>query len=463
MGQAHAADRKADTLPPNIVMIISDDQAYRDFGFMGNGVVKTPHLDRLASRSARFLNGYVPSSVCRPSLVTLLTGQYPHEHGVHFNHPPPGFAKLRAMPFDAYVQARERATSLIQRAPSVPRILSALGYRCLQTGKFWEGHHRNAGFTHGMTRGQPSPIENPLGLRDYHGNGDAGLSIGRVTMKPIFDFIDDAVDQHGERRHPFFVWYAPFLPHTPHTPPKTLLNQYQGQRGVAPGAAAYLASCTWFDQTVGALLKHIEARGLISDTVFVFVIDNGWRPLSTGKVDRRTKRSPYDMGLRTPVLLRWDGHLKPATHHGLVSSVDIAPTLLELVRRALPRDDQVAARNASIDAVRRRMSGQDLLPAAIGEKPLASDRAVFGEVYPGDATVLGDPSRDIAYRWVRQGRFKLIVPHVRNGKVYGNYTRSTQLFDVVADPHERTDLGLAKEHRQRVQAMKKLLDAWWSP
>ena len=84
-----AADR------PNVVMILADDQAYRDFGFMGNDLVHTPNIDRLAAESARYPNGYVPMSVCRPSLATLLTGLYPHQHGIHFNHPPPGLSVMR--------------------------------------------------------------------------------------------------------------------------------------------------------------------------------------------------------------------------------------------------------------------------------------------------------------------------------------------------------------------------------
>ncbi len=75
---------------PNIVYIISDDQTWSDFGFMGNERVHTPNLDRLAGQSATFVNGYLPTSVCRPSLVTLMTGLYPHQHGVYFNHGPPG-------------------------------------------------------------------------------------------------------------------------------------------------------------------------------------------------------------------------------------------------------------------------------------------------------------------------------------------------------------------------------------
>ena len=67
---------------PNVVMIVSDDQAYTDFGFMGHPTVRTPHIDRLAARAAQYTNAYVPSSVCRPSLATLLTGLYPHQAGV---------------------------------------------------------------------------------------------------------------------------------------------------------------------------------------------------------------------------------------------------------------------------------------------------------------------------------------------------------------------------------------------
>ena len=157
---AFATDR------PNVVLIISDDQTYSDFGFMGHPHVRTPHIDRLAAKSARYPNGYVPSSVCRPSLVTLLTGLYPHQHGVHFNHPPPGFAKLTQSPEigkKRYDALRHRATSLIRSVPTLPRILAAQGYRCFQTGKYWEGHWRNAGFTEGMTTAEPSKEPDALG------------------------------------------------------------------------------------------------------------------------------------------------------------------------------------------------------------------------------------------------------------------------------------------------------------
>ncbi len=144
------------TAMPNIVMIVSDDHSWRDFGFLGNDLVRTPHIDTLASRSARYPAGYVPMSLCRASLATLLTGLYPHQHGIYFNHPPPGYGQMRALTGAEYRAARAQTDRLIRAAPTLPSILARHGYASLQTGKFWEGHHSNAGFTHGMTTAQPA-------------------------------------------------------------------------------------------------------------------------------------------------------------------------------------------------------------------------------------------------------------------------------------------------------------------
>jgi arylsulfatase A-like enzyme len=75
--------------PPNIILIISDDHAWTDYGFMGHRHIETPHLDRLAQRSALFPRGYVPTALCRPSLATLLTGKYAHQHRLTGNDPSP--------------------------------------------------------------------------------------------------------------------------------------------------------------------------------------------------------------------------------------------------------------------------------------------------------------------------------------------------------------------------------------
>lgn len=112
---------------PNVVLIISDDQAWGDFGFMGHAHIRTPHLDQLAEQSAVFARGYVPSSLCRPSLATMITGLYPHQHGITGNDPPRG------------VQ-RDRMLKHIAAVETLPKLLAERGYRSLQTGKWWEGN-----------------------------------------------------------------------------------------------------------------------------------------------------------------------------------------------------------------------------------------------------------------------------------------------------------------------------------
>jgi len=446
--------------PPNIVMIISDDQAYDDFGFMGNPDVRTPALDRLAAQSARFINGYVPSSVCRPSLATLLTGLYPHRHGIHFNHGPPGNAGFNRMTSrEEYVAARSPSFELIRSVDTLPRLLAVrLGYRCLQTGKFWEGHYRNAGFTDGMTLFEAVPGQTFGGNRRLadgtlvaHGNGDHGLKIGRETMRPIEDFLDTVGEQ------PFFIWYAPFLPHQPHDAPARYAELYRDNDRVPEHFRPYYAAISQFDDTVGQLIDSIERRGHARETIFVFVIDNGWRP-STRPLGRRakqfkhtqqSKRSPFDDGLRTPILIRWDGRLTPATHEQLVGSVDLVPTLLAAVG---------LARAAS------GLPGENLLPLGRGEVAPNVDRAVFGAIYPGDASVLGRPWQDVAYRWVRRGRWKLIVTHnAGNASPWGGYLSRDALFDVVDDPRESNNRIDEPQRAEMVAELRRLLDDWWTP
>ena len=432
--------------PPNVVMILADDQSYRDFGFMGNDLVSTPNLDRLASQSAVYTNGYVPMSVCRPSLATLLTGLYPHQHGIHFNHPPPGLKVMRStMSAEAYHRTRAETDYLIRSVPTLPRVLAQHGYACLQTGKYWEGSYRTAGFTQGMTLGIPTDrLGEITGTREQdngqwvaHGNGDAGLVIGRETMQPIYDFVDD----HAGRQ-PFFVWYAPFLPHSPFDAPARFRKVYN-DREIPAHLLPYYAEITRFDETVGQLLDHLDQKKLLNDTLVVFVSDNGFRPdrRSHERHDTRSKLSEFEDGLRTPILIRWDGTAKPAEHRQLVHTIDVVPTVLSAVGLSTE--------------ITSRMRGVDLMPSARGKRPL-EPRAVFGAIYPNDAQVLSAPSRHVRGRWVRDGNFKLLV----TGPAVNPISQS--LFDLSTDPEERENIVRLPVNAARVRRMRKLLDNWWS-
>jgi len=444
---------------PNIVYIIADDQSWSDFGFMGNERVHTPNLDALAAESARFPNGYLTTSVCRPSLMTLLTGLYPCQHGVHFNHGPPGnagFNKLTTA--EEYFRVRSEEFALIERLPTLPKVLQgSRSYRSFQTGKFWEGHWRNGGFTGGMTIFEtPPPEQHYGGIRTLasgvtvpHGNGDFGLQIGRETMQPIYDFVESA----EQAATPWLLVYAPLLPHQPHDSPERFYEMARAHPDVTAEELPYFASIAQFDDTVGELMSWLRERGGVDDALIVFTCDNGWRPGRAAERNRpeefapndRSKRAPFDEGIRSPFLLHWQGQIPPGNHEGLASSIDLVPTILSAA--GVPPESRPV------------LPGLDLMPVVRGEADIPTDRAVFGAIYPGDASSLGHPEDDVAYRWVRQGSEKLIVP--RDEKAWGGYLKKTALFDVVSDPGELHDLSANPDSAARIGSLLSLLDAWW--
>jgi len=132
---------------PNVVLILSDDQHWGDYGFMGHDHLRTPSLDRLAAESLVFTRGYVPSSLCCPSLASLITGRYPHEHLIVGNDPP---GSRKDGSFEA---GREAMTKHLEAWPLLPKLLGKQGYRSFQTGKWWQGNFKRGGFDEGMTSG----------------------------------------------------------------------------------------------------------------------------------------------------------------------------------------------------------------------------------------------------------------------------------------------------------------------
>ena len=107
--------------PPNVVLIISDDQSWTDYGFMEHEAIETPNIDRLARQSRLFKRGYVPTSLCCPSLATLITGLYPHQNGITGNEPPiPSGGKNT----DQYRSQVQECVGFIDTVPTLPRLLA---------------------------------------------------------------------------------------------------------------------------------------------------------------------------------------------------------------------------------------------------------------------------------------------------------------------------------------------------
>jgi len=406
--------------PPNIVMIISDDHLWSDYGFMGHKVIQTPNLDRLASESLTFRRGYVVSSLCCPSLATIITGQYPHQHKVTSNDPPipAGMAKKGFQKSPEFEAGREVMSRHLEEAGTLPTLLKQKGYLSLQTGKWWQKSYERGGFTHGMTHGGR--------------HGDAGLDIGRKTMQPVYDFIAGARKQ----QKPFLVWYAPMMPHDPHTPPQRLFDKYKDK---APNehVAKYWAMVDWFDETCGELVKHIDDNGMKENTIFVYISDNGWitNP-QTGRFDAKSKQSQYDGGLRAPIMIRWPGKVTPKMSDELAQSIDLAPTLLKA---------------AGLEPT-KAMPGINLLD----EAAVSARKTLYGECFTHNFVDLGNPAANLRWRWVVDGHDKLIVPDRRNQP-----EDVVELYDLKADPTE--EKNLAAESADKVKALAAKLDAWWKP
>ncbi len=405
---------------PNIVLIVSDDHAWTDYGFMGHPHVRTPHLDRLAAQSRTFTRGYVPSSLCCPSLASIITGLYPHQHKVTSNDPslPAGMARRGFQQTAAFQAGRDVMNAHLAAVPTMPRVLGAEDYVSLQTGKWWQGHYRHGGFTHGMTQGGR--------------HGDEGLDIGRKSMEPIFEFIDAA----RADSKPFFVWYAPLLPHSPHNPPERLFARYTGQ---APSehVARYWAMIEWFDETVGQLLGRLDAQGLAENTVVLYVADNGWiQQLDNPQFAPRSKQSQYDGGLRSPIMVRWPGKVKPEMRGDLAISIDLMPTVLGMLGES-PTPE---------------MQGIDLLD----DEALADRHTIYGECFTHDAVDLNKPAANLRWRWLIDGDDKLIVPDAQNEP-----EATVELYQLTADPHEANNLAAAEP--ERVEQLRAKLDAWWEP
>jgi uncharacterized sulfatase len=425
---------------PNVVLIISDDQGAGDYGFMGHPHIQTPHIDKLAKDSLTFTRGFVPTSVCCPSLATIITGLYPHQHKITANDPPlPAIAdaKLKGGRGSS-LEHTTQWNAMLDEVPTLPRLLASRSYLSFQTGKWWQGSFSRGGFTHGMTEGSR--------------HGDKGLSIGREGLQPIFDFIAESRKQEK----PFLVWYAPFMPHTPHTPPERLFAKYANKTD-SPHVARYWAMCEWFDETCGELLNYLDQEKLSENTIVIYVTDNGWiQSPSSANFAPKNKTTPYDAGHRTPMMVRWPGHVAPARSTSIVSSIDIAPTLLAALGAPLPKN----------------LRGVNLLDS----QGIESRKFVFGEDYTIRSQTLDDPAANVLWRWVTDGRWRLVLPRtfeatgalktIPSDKFLRPDLEATlisaqpMLYDLEADPSE--DKNIASVHPEIVAALRQELDNHWN-
>lgn len=392
---------EVNTQPPNIIFIISDDQSWTDYSFIGNKNIETPRLDKFASESLTFTRGYVPTSLCSPSLASIITGQYPKNHGILGNDVVYKRVKDRSENRKNRTEAYKPMIPHFEKLTTLPDLLKEKGYLSFQTGKWWHGNYKIGGFDYGMTHGDPN-----TGGR----HGDYGLEIGRKGLDTINSFVDLAL----EKKKPFFLWYAPFLPHTPHNPPKRLFEKYL-KKTDSENLAKYWAMCEWFDETCGQLLDIIDNKDLTDNTIIIYVCDNGWaqNPNKSGYM-KNSKRAPYDLGMRTPIMYKWAGKIKPKTDTvSVVSSIDMVPTVLDILGIEVPND----------------LPGINVLDV----EQLQNRDVIFGEIYAHDFETI---ESSLYYNIAISDPYKLIIPDSVRKK-----DEDIQLFNIHEDPFEKNNIA----------------------
>jgi arylsulfatase A-like enzyme len=431
---------------PNIVVVMTDDQGYGDLGITGNGVLETPHTDRLAMASARLPYFYV-SPVCAPTRASLLTGRY----------------NYRTRAIDTWVGRAMMDPAEITLA----EILRDAGY---ETGIFGKWHLGDCFPLRAMDQGfddalvhlggglaQPSePIENNSRYTDaiLFRNGQPVNTSGYCT-----DVYFDAALQFIARSHeagaPFFAYVPTNAPHSPfHDVPVDLYEKYKtkdlspvlGERGKeADDVARIFAMCENIDQNVGRLLSTLDRLEIAENTIVVYLHDNGPRGTRYVGPMRGSKTGVHEGGIRSPFFVRWPARLNPGEKSAHVAAhIDVLPTLLEAAGVDIPPG--------------LRIDGRSLLPLLEERAASWPDRLLVLQSHRGN-----EPSRYHHFAAIQDAasvssRWKLLRAsgfHEENAAPNHPF----ELYDLAVDPREQVDLAAA--HPDVVARLKSAYSDWF--
>ncbi len=390
---------------PNILFLVSDDEGWRDIGYR-NPAIATPNLDRLAASGVRLEHHYV-FPTCSPTRCALLCGRNPARFGIL--GPISGKSTLK-MPADI---------------PNLASMLKSRGYFTAISGKWhlslqMENGPRKYGFdaSYGYLHGQIDPWshEYKAGDRTWHRNDQLIEEKGHATDLIAAEAVR-LIEQ--KRKEPFFLYVAFSVPHTPLSEEAKWTAPYR-ERFPEETRRLVGASLSHMDDAIGRIVTALDRSGLRDNTLIIFTSDNGGPqrispsaeyngcykeqsgPLSDNGPLRGWKGDTYEGGVLVPALVNWPGRLKPRTEDAVVSALDWLPTLA-----ALTGFETTGA---------MKLEGTNIWPILTGDSR-GGTRTLYWKTGGQSA--------------VRVGDWKL----VRRGK------REAELFDVVNDPYEKTNLA----------------------
>jgi arylsulfatase A-like enzyme len=413
---------------PNILLIISDDQGYGDFGFTGNKVVQTPTLDRLSKESAVYPH-FVVGPACTPTRSSLLTGRNHLDTGVWGVG---GRGKVR------------RDETLM------PKFFNPSGYHTWAFGKMdggitmMEMTPADRGFDWYCGIGGGYKHNNPLLLTPEGADWTEGWSAELIT-----DIGIEKIKSVGDE--PWMAQMNYIIPHLPWECPDSYANLFRKQ-GYSEDVAQCYGSIKQMDDQIGRLLDALHDVGQAENTIVIFMSDNGsldamgnvemgvwenaspkrphskdWKIRNPGDLIGR-KGEVWDNGIRSPLLVRWPGKIKPGIRKHVVGVEDVLPTLLDLVQ--IPQ---------AMHPVHLPFAGKSFV-ASLEDSKFSDERDIFRLASGGPGTPRGDRGKtpdsetlDYAslHTILRSGNYKF--HHLPGSKF--------RLYDMEKDPGEQNDLS----------------------
>ncbi len=421
---------------PNILHILADDMGWNALSCYGNKDLQTPHLDRLAAQGMRFTQAYADAQ-CSPTRAAFLSGQYGARTGVFkvLNEKEPSFAPMRSA---------ESKDALEPETATLASTLRKAGYTTGISGKW---HIANNYAVAALRRRE--------GYFDAYGFDFAGPANGNEhhedkTVTAITDDIIGFIE--ANRSKPWFAFVSHFSPHTKLEAPEALIAKHVA-RGYHRSAndegscterpiANYLAMLEHLDNEVGRLLAKLDELKLSDNTLVIFTSDNGGLSRVTNNAPlREGKGSPYEGGIRVPLIVRWPDKVKPGSECAApVHTVDFYPTFVD-VASALAESEKPDAAEAAAT-----LDGESLLPLLTQTGALKRS-ALFWHM-PTYTTNYGRTPCAV----MREGDWKLIhwfgdyldtTGFTPDDKPYGKLVVGprTEVFNLREDPNETHNLA----------------------
>jgi arylsulfatase A-like enzyme len=420
---------RADQRPPNVIIIVTDDQGYSDLGCYGSREIKTPRIDRMAAEGMRFTDFYAPAPVCTPTRAGLLTGCHPQRLSLGYipAEKPDGTA--------AHVLYSLSRNGLNPDEVTVAEVLKARGYATAMLGKWHLGD-------------MPPFLPTKQGFDSWLGTPYSNDMKPQVLMRGE-QVVEDPMDQDklvdryteeavkfiaANKDKPFFLYLAHNMPHRP-------LHVAERFRGKSAGGM-YGDVVESIDWSTGRVLDSLKENGVDEQTLVVYTSDNGpWHligeqggyafPLRGGK------GTTYEGGMRVPFIARWPGKI-PAGKvcREPLSHLDLMPTIAALAGGKLAD---------------RKIDGAEVIPILLGQPDAKNPHEALFYYSNGNLNA------------VRSGRWKFKVQTTLQDETeYGKYENPEAkvppaLYDLERDPSEQKNV--MKDHPDVVERLKALVAA----